>query len=334
MKIGALFILLACYKIDLYEAIMNYSVFLKSLFLCLLLAFSSFCVDTRAESQLRHIWKLISESEYKELPPFSASTFSDTLKLLRPSYSSQAFVDEAILKDGRRKIIHTLGSVILVKYVATNHSYSGIFESGALGLMRLSLATAPSEDNYTPGFGLMFFIDNMPPLSILAMPSIDAQTVPNIFLNSYLTALKTPKSKFSTWLLNHMFTNSLERLGFFEHDPLRLSVSHLAEFLTDGTKAKTVRAPFELIFTPTVEAINLLYGIRDNDDFRVKLANKGKDKPLFDVYAKDKNSDQVLIGQLIGISNFKSSKFGDEKLHFKHPEPHKKEKSRECCGLW
>lgn len=287
-----------------------------------------------AEELQAFLWRHIEEAPYEALPPMTGPTFAQGMKILTPSFNKQAFTGKECTLD-REKIIHTFGTVIKVQLLAIQNEYSGILGNGApFGLLRLSLAKPPEEEAYLPGFGLMIFVDRNAPLSVLAMPSLNPQKMPNLFTNDFTTAIPAPSFSVQGFFLNRAFTKGIAELGFTDHEPRALSNYHLTVINHDETPVSEVNTPYALVFRPTDDAKKLLEGIRPGDDFRSVLSASGLSKNLFDVYAKKfQDSPAVLIGRVVATSNFIASKFGDN-LFFKHPSPLKKPKRRSCCLFW
>lgn len=294
-----------------------------------LLTFSNlsfgFDENQSAKGQADSLWELIEQTKYESLPALAAPTVRESLTVLQPSFNSRVFVgDHVVMPEGRKKIIHSSGAVIRVKYVVSRRSFSGIFMSGAPeGLLRLSLAKPPEAQGYIPGFGLMLFVDNHSPITMLAMPSLNPQKEANLLVRDYLTAVPTPTWTFSGWLLSTFFNKGIELLGYDSHDARALSTADFVKIQANGTVEKNpTREPYALIFSPAKDASKLLNGISNADDFRSLLSSSGNGRVLFHVYAKMyQDSMPEHIGQIIATSDFVVSDFADKKLRFKHPAP-------------
>lgn len=306
------------------------------IFFCMLLSFNLFSAGffSSAKEQADHLWQSVEESRYDKLPPFQALSYLNSFQLLNSDFSSTAYVgDNLYMLQDHKKIIHAQGAIIRVRFDITNPIYPGILSNGSpFGFMRISLATKPEAKSYLPGLALLLFFDGRRPETMLAMPSLEPQTVPNIFLNDYLTSLPEPEFSLGGACLSYQFSKALANSGFSDHSIRAFSIKDLVR----TSKAETeVEAPYALVFSPTKESHDLLKGIQPQDDFRERLNGHGNGKVLFEVYAKKKQSSEPeLIGLIVATSNYEISKFADETLRFKHPVPMKKsaKDSRYSCS--
>lgn len=266
------------------------------------------------------LWRLAKHREYKTMPDIhEQKTSSGCEEFLSESFKG----NNCYMMVGRERIIHKLGLIGKVSFtIEAHHPYTGLLKSGALGLLRLSLAEPPKAGLHKPGLALMLFVHDKFPENILAMPSIDGQAESNIFIHEYSTALPPPKSSVKNYFLERKCTRALALAGFPAHDPWALSCEHLAKITVKGKELESFRAPFELVFVPTEEARGLLTSMDPQDDFRVYLRGKAQGIVLFKVFAR-KTRDSTLepIGRIEATSELISSAFGDEDLRIRHPNP-------------
>ena len=97
----------------------------------------------------------------------------------------------------RNKDIHSVGTVSKVKWVSTgNHPFTGIFQGGDYGILRLSTAAPPLSMYKTivPGMGVKFLRSGVDSANFVAMFSVDGQDNWNFFSNSWSNHVPTPKS--------------------------------------------------------------------------------------------------------------------------------------------
>lgn len=120
------------------------------------------------------------------------------------------------LPEGRKKLIHSVGVVGSVKFVAeADTPYTGLFKGADSALIRFSLAKDPSYkkpeaknayDNYTPGLGLKFLADGVPSANLVAMWGVNGVDTFNFFdkdMNTHIPSaaglpLKLVAKKFSS----------------------------------------------------------------------------------------------------------------------------------------
>ena len=144
--------------------------YINTLLLLGLFASSSFGLDQQtqlifnnwtAETKTAWVSDKVERTKYEQLPPMEVSAWDQT-NLLCPEYDSKAFAhDGDFMIPGRTKLIHGFGPTIFIRFVPKGENqfgYTGLFESGALGIARFSLATPPSEDAITPGVAFKYWI--------------------------------------------------------------------------------------------------------------------------------------------------------------------------------
>lgn len=243
-----------------------------------------------------------------------------------PSFTVKSLTTEGDeLEQGRSKLVHAFGTEARLRFVvnpAGASQYTGIFQSGAECVIgRLSVATKPTATRSVPGLALKFFIDgHHPSVNLQVMNSIDGQTGHNYFEKTFSNIIPAPTS-FATRLVAGFFERAAVRFGAKDPDPGRLTVEHLADIKTDGTKVAVPRVPHQLLFKPRPAAGASFNGATVKDDFRIKLADFPVGEVLYDVYGLDKGETAEqgkLLGQLVLNSKIVASRYGDEKLYFQH----------------
>lgn len=214
---------------------------------------------------------------------------------------------------GRKKFIHSVGATAKVSFVSNGkHKYTGLFKGASSGLLRLSAAKQPTEDNIAPGFGLKFFRNGTESANLVAMPSLTGQSSFDIFENDYNNHVPYPKSDFALKLVAKKFTQA-------SNCPLMVGVSDLAAVGEDGVYADDVVFPWRLTFRPTGK-IHFPVKAYDVNGFLGLLEGIPAPTTLFNVYAMDSpNAEGVVpIGEIKMDSLFFRSTYGDEKLFFRH----------------
>lgn len=275
-----------------------------------------------AAQQVESIWTKILQTRYNEIPPYADYGLKKA-QLLFSSCAEKAFThigDEMI--PGRKKLIHSSGSVIRIAWKATNtHPYTGLFESGTdNALLRVSLAKPAEEKNIVPGIAIKLFADGQESVNIFAMNSLDGQESQNVFEKPFTNALRAPQSSFMNNLLQHSFSQALKNIGS-QGSPLVLTTEHIAAITANGTvidKMK-VKAPLQLIFVPSDELSELTENIQFGTDFRTVIEGKGEGMILYYIYGKDNMHESAMyLGTLEALNNFTASSYGDEVLYFQH----------------
>jgi len=214
----------------------------------------------------------------------------------------------------RKKYIHSVGVVAPFKFVRTGGSYTGIFEGADYGLIRFSSAVQPSSSGgFTPGAGIKFFRDGIPSANFVAMPTLDAQSCsePNFFAKTF-TNHPGGGSGFQLELLAKKFWQG-------SSCPHMVGLSDVATFDQNGNKAANPVFPFELHLVP---ASGIDVQIPCDDYEKTGIANLRKlsaGTKLFEVQAAaHPGAAFETIGHFELTDSPASSKFGDEKLFFRH----------------
>ena len=75
----------------------------------------------------------------------------------------------------RKKVVHTQGVVVQVKFIPSgiSHPFTGMFRGADYGIMRMSLATEPSDNNLVPGIGLKFLRSGVESANVVVMNSVE-----------------------------------------------------------------------------------------------------------------------------------------------------------------
>ncbi|MBP9682317.1 MAG: hypothetical protein KBD76_13000 [Bacteriovorax sp.] len=241
----------------------------------------------------------------------------ESAKLLSPSYLTLSFTDENDeLKHSKTKLIHTYGSVAKATLRITDKSkYTGILQSGASAIIRMSLAKLSGD--YTPGMAMKLLVDGQISQHIFAMYSLDGQgNNNNFFANNFATKIAEPKSNVLK-ILATQFKKALIQLGSSHQDPTLQSVTDLAKVTSDGVQVAQPRWPFSLLFKPTAAA----QMDKSKGQLRTKLAadQYSKGVVLYTVYAVDAvGSEPELLGEVVLESKFIASEYGDRKLFYRH----------------
>jgi hypothetical protein len=199
---------------------------------------------------------------------------------------------------------------------------TGIFRDGAPCVIgRLSFASRPTAEASIPGLALKVFIDgDRPSVNLLLMHSIDDQPGPNYFAQTFSNILPPPTA-LAKKMLAAGFERSAVQFGARDPNPGRLTLEHFAAIQVDGKHIASPKVPYQILFKPTAQARAYMHGTSGGDDFRVALAGLAVGQPVYDIYALDQGDsaeNASLLGQLVLTAPVVSSRYGDEKLFFRH----------------
>jgi len=224
------------------------------------------------------------------------------------------------LLDGRKKLIHTVGTVAKTEFISTgDHSYTGVFKGCQNVLLRPSIAhtqdisksTAEgAHDNFVPGFSIKFLRDGASSANVQAMFSLDGQKSWNFFKNDFANHVGATSS-FALRLLGLKFSTVTDYIQ-------TIGLKDLAVVECNGQKSMSPKYPFMLIFKPN-ETMRNKFPDNYEQDYLEQLKSVEVGSELYDVYALDQpESHPTKIGTLKTTSKMVTSHWGDESLFFKH----------------
>ena len=286
-----------------------------------LLLFMSFAVsaelpadyqDLSAQQKRDLIWDEVSKSHQEDpLPPFSGSGFQDVLSKLKGLFNLSPTFDYSSdeLPQGRVKIIHATGSVAKVSFIpAVNHPFTGIYQTGGIGLARLSLATPPADNTYIPGMAIKIFVSQHPSINLHVMNLLEGQQGNwNYFAKDFSNQIPHPTS----WTLS-----AIEKIFAWTRDPANnLPLWHLAAWTSDGRFNNIPVYPERLYFRPTA-LVKELIPEQSREDFRLSFLQV-PEGPMYEVYGEYQGIEYH-VGTLILESTLLASNYGDKNLFFQH----------------
>lgn len=259
------------------------------------------------------LWQNIENSHQENpLPDLTQGNFWHVLKILKGLFSLKPSFDHVSdeMPDGRVKIIHANGSVAKVSLIASaGHPFTGFYQTGGIGLARLSLGGAPSDDTYTPGMALKLLMPGKPSANLQVMYSLEGQGENwNFFAHEFSNKIDHP----SGWTLK-----AIEKIFEWTKKPANeLTPAIFAKWDNQGHEVNNVISPEQLHFKPS-EAVAYLIDPASRQDFRQSLLDIPQGA-LYEVYG-DYQGISYHIGTLMLESPLLASQYGDENLFFQHP---------------
>lgn len=268
-----------------------------------------------ASTKLQHHVKMMKQTKYNIIPNINPGILY-LQKLVNKKVLSEAFLndtDERLDIQGKFKPIHSEGISAPILFTSNNSNYTGLYESGFSGILRLSQAI--NSKPYTYGLALKAFIDNNPSINFHAMYSLDGQGDDfDFFSNTFSTTIDPPKRTILK-ILSFFFHQSLFNISKDPNkrpiDERTIPLTESASIKSDGSMVVSPIIPSKLLFVPTV---NLDTSIKN--DFREQIINQvNSPSVLYKVY-DEKN---ILLGNITLLDDFIASSHGDN-MHFKHQQ--------------
>jgi len=265
------------------------------------------CEPSLAGTKRDDLWQKIARCPYKILP-LAENSF---LEQWAGSYISNDINSRFDEVSVRRRLFFRYGSAAKIRLVAKNNqAYSGLFRTGAVGIIRMSLAYDPKIwQSFVPAFELKLFVDDTYSLNMLAMHGISGQDPPyNFFERIFSNKLATPETsalKLAAWILAQT-----------KHWPDPRSCVAMARREENGSLCSKYHAPCQLYFVASDIIIQKMQEV-DHRDFRQDLAVLEPEMVLYQVIAADEAGIRAEhIADIILESSFVSSAFCDQQLFF------------------
>lgn len=258
------------------------------------------------------LWTEITNSHAKNpLPKLNDKTLKDILAAISILFNLGPTFDHANdeLPSERIKIIHANGSVgkVLLK-PTSDHPFTGIYQTGAIGLARLSLAAKPTNDSYIPGMAIKFLVPNHPSLNLHVMNCLEGQQDNwNYFEHDFSNHIDHAKK---------LTLKAIEKIFELTRKPANeLPLWHLASFTDQGEIISNPVAPERIYFKPS-ETIKNQIPAQSREDFRTSFLEIPLG-PIYEIYGEYKGMEYH-IGTLMLESALLASDYGDKKLFFQH----------------
>jgi hypothetical protein len=232
--------------------------------------------------------------------------------------------------NGRKKLIHTVGKVVGIKFQMNGHStgYTGCFAPNAscIGFARMSTATPPEAGVNTPGISFKLLRDGKPSTSFMAMWRLEGQAEENFFQNPMSHHVDDLKSGFT--LDPKRIALAVLAGKFKDADPVpnMVGIGHVSTMHANGKKVANPKSPFQIVFQPN-PAITAMcakkLGFDSNNTYKC-LKDIASGTSLYRIYAINApkehptTGDMTLIGNVVSSSKFANSDFFDRYVQFTH----------------
>ncbi|GAU94729.1 hypothetical protein RvY_06452 [Ramazzottius varieornatus] len=275
------------------------------------------------------LWSLIAASTYSldSLPSkFPQNPSVDPKQLFNASYYPPVFLnmgDE--MPAGRYRLFNPYGVCAMVEFVAYANSstgYTGLFKSGGIGLVRLSLQHL-AADSFAPQLAMKILLDLGPSQNFhfnsIAGPLPDQHPNHNYFLGPLSNMIYAPNTGIGTVMMQALQTlpggpndrpESVLNMGMYEQAGVDSAGVEI-----DGA----VIAPLRVVIVPNPD-LTKAGDPKSINDFRVDIINQvPAGTLLYTIGAQRALGTPVeKIGEIWTQSAFVASQYCDEQLFFRH----------------
>jgi hypothetical protein len=268
------------------------------------------------------LWKAVEETPYSKLPPVRFSFIYFGIRFVSLPFLSRPFDVTQDVRPPRTKWLHQFGTIAKAELVAnpnpppnyegTYPPFTGLFETGALGVVRLSLAM--STRFYITGMSLKLFVDGKSSQNLVVNPSLDPQDTKNFFQLGMTDRLPVavkfpfglpPARVFSDWWMG-MISN-----------PRDQPAAHISRLKSNGESVADPRVPYQVFCIPA--SGDLMQDPDTREDFRDLIGKIKPETVLYRVQAKaSKDGPWIPIASIKTTSKFVTSEFDDRVLSYHH----------------
>jgi|GEM_PF-2416737 hypothetical protein len=269
----------------------------------------------KAEDKRDRVWQdWVLPSEYIKLPAFPPAK-QPSAAHLKAKYLRKTFDHRSDkMPKGRRKFIHAFGVVAPIEFrPASAPSFTGLYQSGAIGLLRLSVVDDPNAIGLVPGAAIKLYVDGQASKNILTMHSLEGQgDNRNFFFHTLRTRIAPPK-QFSLLRTALAFNHAVPGAN-------NIPVAGLATVTRDGHKVAKPVAPVRLRLEPT-KSVRKKISKNSKRDFRtdLMLAKIKVGTTIWRVYEDRTVGPTIHVGDIVLQDRFVASSYGDTELFFQHP---------------
>lgn len=279
----------------------------------------------RAKEKQELLWTRLSTTPYDAEKMPNDIDPNAALALMNPYNLAQTFATESDeVVDGRKKVFNTYGAAAKVNFIITKsfHQYTGLFKTGAPGIMRFSLASPvlSESDPFCPGVALKLLVDYQSSVNLFGVNYL-ASTRPKssgkVNTNFFAYEMSTSQGLPHQYQVPIFFLPSSYPFNTMESIPCNQASQ--VQVTGESVQSSTIVTPSKVIFTPAVEVVDIINS-KDRRDFRTTLSSIPVGTVLYNVsaYLTDKSQPDPL-GVIILESPIVASKYVDEHLFFQHP---------------
>lgn len=278
------------------------------------------------------LWKAVEETRYLKVPPIQFSFIYFGIRFVSLPFLSKPFDVTLDVRPPRTKWLHQFGTVAKAEFVPDQDPppnyegiyppFSGLFETGALGVVRLSLAM--NTRFYITGMSLKLFVDGKPSQNVVVNPSLDPQDTKNFFelgmTDRLPVSVKFPFGLPPARVLSDWWMGMIS-------PPRDQPVAHLARVKSNGDSVYNPRVPYQVLCIPAND--DLMQDPDTTKDFRDLIGKIKPDTILYRVHAKaSEDGPWIPVASIKTTSKFVISEFDDRVLSYHHTRSSQEEPTR------
>lgn len=265
------------------------------------------------DAKLNQLWKNIDADHTSGSANSAAGGFTESVQTSFDNIGDTMPI-------GRSKVIHGIGAVCKFKLEMSSSSpFTGVFKAGdtAHGLIRMGSALpVDTKSGVVPGLGIKFLRSKVPSANFVALVSLSP--LPNNEYNFFAETFSNhipPAAGVAAIALAKKFT---QKSGC----PTQVGLSDICKYDSDGNTADKPAFPFQVTLRSKV--VQFPSTPINQGQLQEQLASIPAGTPLFEVgYFSDPKESQsgapaTILGTMVTDGPCVNSKFGDERLFFKH----------------
>lgn len=262
---------------------------------------------SNAEKKLIDTWKKVIEDETPGSYPVI-----DFANIFVESVQTTFDNEWDYMPAGRKKMIHSVGMVCPVHFDVTLDKYTGVFQKGTQdAFLRLGSALVVNiAGGVVPGIGMKFFRDGTHSANYVTLHSLDPHWDYNMFAYNQSNHIATPPAY--AIALGEKFKQASTCITM-------VGLSDACTWTQDGKKVANPVFPYKIEYRPTGEATMSSMPSTGNTLLENMIKGAPSGTRLYDVWAwESPKATPVKMGSITNTQDCVSSKYGDEKMFFRH----------------
>ena len=275
-----------------------------------------------ATSKMNSLWSEVTADSNPGEFPSKLGLAGIFVESMEPTFSTKGDAMEAgYFGSHRTKYIHSVGAHGKVVLNSTGaHPFTGLFQGANHGIVRLSSAAKPELGTSAPlgpGMGLKFLRDGIDSANLVAMYGVNGQPGEwNFFAHEFQNHIK-PAEGAALQAVAYKFSSATDWIQ-------EVGLSDWAKFGQNGQENSSPVFPWRIDFAPNPTVASQFSNSQPSNamNYLDQLKSVPANSVLYTVYGwtapPQIGGKKVEIGSLQLQGNLVTSKWGDEKMFFRH----------------